>query len=250
MKKILFAVMLVAVLSMIASAADVKTQLSDGKYKGVENHQGPGWGSPGPNAAKLIFYGGNFNSSSEYANGYANGNTLLVPSTTTYGAVTAPKGKKVVATGVLFNDLATQTGTIFDPATGTYDVRTGVSEGVGGKSVASGSGSQTSAPTGRSGFGFDEYSTSVSFTKALTPTGGTTYFVNESPQCTDSSNEICSELQYFASNTDQTGGINATYQPEYEDFFNSSYFGYTWASTCDLVGGQSGYCQYQSFGIY
>ena len=127
----------------------------------------------------------------------------------------------------------------------------GVKEGSGGTDVASGSGTQTTSTTGRDPFGYVEYSTSVNFTKKLTPKAGTTYFVNESPQCTDSSNSVCSELQFFADNTtEQTNGINAKLQPSYDAFFNSAYFGYTWANICDLVGGQSGYCEWQSWGIY
>lgn len=252
MKKILFVVMLVVVFSLAAMAQHAQAPITVLNQHGNPSFHGEqGWGNQNPNAAKLIFYGGDSNPSDPNVEGFANGNTLLVPTTTDYGAVTAPTGSKVVATGVLFNQVATQTGTIFDPATATYDIRTGVSEGVGGTSVASGSGKQTATVTGRQPFGFIEYSTSVAFTKPLTPKGGTTYWVNESPQCTDTSNAICSELQYFFDNTtEQTNGINAKLQPGYEGFFNSAYFGYTWANNCDLVGGQSALCEWQSFGIY
>jgi hypothetical protein len=80
---------------------------------------------------------------------------------------------------------------------------------------------------------------------------GVTYFVNESPQCTDASNSICSEVEYFADNTtEQTNGINANLQPSYDGYFNSAYFGLTWSNLCNLVGGQSALCQWQSWGIY
>jgi hypothetical protein len=161
-KKILFAVMLVAVLSMVGMAADVRTHLNP---KGDASFHGtPGWGNPPADAAKLIFYGGDTNVNSPNQEGYTNGNTLRVPDTTVYAAVTIPPSGHVVATGVLFQTLATQSGNIFDPATGTYDIRTGITEGSGGTDVTSGSGPQTATPTGRMIGANVEYSTSVMFT--------------------------------------------------------------------------------------
>lgn len=265
MKKILFAVMLVAVFAMVAMAQTPNAPVSHTSRGPAQAFHGtPGWGNPPAAAAKLIFYGGDSNPSDPNVNGFANGNTILVPDTTTYGAVTAPKSGKVVATGVLFahvmrcyqNSTYVCTGEQFDPATGTYDIRTGVAEGSGGTDLVSGSGPQTATATGRSlpfgnGASLPEYDTSVAFTKPVTPKDGTTYFINESPQCTDSSNENCTEGQYFFDNTtEETNGINANLQPSYDSFFNSAFFGYTWANTCDLVGGQSPYCEWQSWGVY
>jgi hypothetical protein len=251
-KKILFAVMLVAVFSLMATAADVKTHV--GGKGDASFHGTPSWGNPPAKAASLIFYGGDTNVSSPNEDGFANGNTLLVPSTTTYGAVAAPKSGKVVATGILFNQIPTLSGgTLFDPATATYDIRTGVKEGSGGTDVTSGSGSQTATVTGREPFGFYiEYATSVSFTKPLTPKDGTTYFVNMSSQCTNSSNGNCASLQYFVDNTtEETNGINANLQPASSMFFNSAYFGFTWANWCDAsLGLNAQQCEWLSFGIY
>ena len=207
--------------------------------------------SPPSTAEPLLFYGGDTNTDDPNDDGFANGNTLLVPNTAVYGAITVPSGGKVVATGILFNQIATQSGDIFDPATATFDIRSGVSEGNGGKDILNGSGPQSVVPTGRQPFGYTEYATSVSFTKQLTPASGTTYFVNLSSQCTDSGNSVCNGLQYFADNTtQQTNGIDPNLQPSYSSFFNSAYFGYDWANVCDLVGGQSPLCEWQSFGIY
>lgn len=255
MKKILFAVMSVAIFCAVVMAQDVNAPVTRLGGKGDPGfHGNPGRDNPPASASNLIFYGGDTNASDPNEDAYANGNTLLVPDSTTYGAVTAPKGNKVVTTGILFNQIATiNAGNIFDPATATYDIRTGVSEGNGGTDLISGSGPQTAEPTGRLPFGgaYVEYATSVAFTKNVTPTGGTTYFVNMSSQCTDASNSNCGSLQYFFDNTtQQTNGINAQDQPSYLAFFNSAYFGYTWANTCDLAGGQSALCEWQSFGIY
>lgn len=261
MKKILLAVMLVAAFGMFAMAENAKgPAIHAANGKGDASFHGQsGWGNMPASAAKLLFYGGDGNPSDPNQDGFANGNTSLVADTTTYGAVTSPKSK-VVATGVLFNqvptcDEFTCTGTVFDPATGTYDIRTGVSEGVGGTSVASGSGPQTATATGRT-YGYfggseAEYSTSVLFTKPLTPAEGVTYWLNESPQCTDASNSNCATEQFFANNSPEgTNSINGKYQPSYQIFFNSAFFGYTWENWCTLLGtGNATICQDLSFGV-
>ncbi len=164
--------------------------------------------------------------------------------------MTAPSGK-VTTSAIFFNDLVTGSGpTYFDPATGTYDVRTGITEGNGGSEFASGSGAQSSAATGRIAFGYPEYTTTVKFAKAITATPGTTYWANESPQCTNGNNASCTE-QYFASNTTQeTNGVNASHQPAGQMYFESAYFGFTWANWCDSsLGLNSDQCARLSFGL-
>jgi hypothetical protein len=86
----------------------------------------------------------------------------------------------------------------------------------------------------------------------MTAPNGETVWVNESPQCTDSGNSICSDLQYFASNTTQkTGSINGEAQPTRQMFFNSAFFGFTWTNWCDPSLGQNPQqCADLSFGIY
>lgn len=263
MKKLLFAGMLIAVFSMMATAADVKTHLGDGNGD-PSFHGTPGWGNPPAVAAKLIFYGGDSNPSDPNVDAFTNGNTILIPSSYIYAAVTAPGGSKVVATGVLFthvmrcyqNSTFVCTGEQFDPPTATYDIRTGVSEGNGGTDLDSGSGPQSATTTGRclpfgNGACLPEYYTSVAFTKPLTPKDGTTYWLNESPQCTDSSNENCTEGQYFADNTtEQTNGINPNLQPEFQIFSTSSSFGNSWSNVCDGFGGPAPACEWLSFGVY
>ena len=202
------------------------------------------------NTANLVFYGGDTNPSDPNVQGFANGNTLLAPNTTTYGAVKA--SSRVVASGILFNQIPTITGNVFDPATANYDIRIGVRSGNGGKDLASGSGPQSVIPTGRSPLGFTEFGTSVAFTKPLAAAAGTTYFINLSSQCTDANNSNCSSLQYFADNTtQQTNGINQNLQPPNDMFFNSAFFGFTWTNWCDpSLGQNSQQCEWLSFGIY
>jgi hypothetical protein len=262
MKRTLFAATLVAVFSLVAAAQNSPAPVPVASRGGNSSfHGSPGWGNPPANAASLIFYGGDVNPSDPNVDGFANANTLLMPNTVTYGAVTVPENSKAVATGVFFNLVPVCSdgpcsGTFFDPATATYDIRTGVSEGMGGASVASGSGPQAAKKTGRilpyfSG-SLPEYSTSVAFTAPFLPVPGTTYWVNEYPQCTDSSNSNCSVEQDFVDNTTQrTNGINPGAQPMGMMFLNSAILGYNWINWCEpSVGLNMQQCAYLSFGIY
>jgi|HubBroStandDraft_4_1064222.scaffolds.fasta_scaffold99836_2 hypothetical protein len=262
MKRTFCLVTLVGVLTIIATAQNPRSpSIVTSRSGDASFHGSPGWGNPPANAAKLIFYGGDVNPSDPNVDGFVNGNTLLVPDTATYGAVTVPANSKVVATGIFFNQVpacsdAPCTVTPFDPATATYDIRTGVAEGMGGASVASGSGPQAATKTGRIlpyfGASMPEYSTSIAFTEPFLPTPGTTYWVNESSQCTDSGNKNCSTAEIFADNTtQQTNGINPGLQPVGMMFLNSAILGYSWINLCEpSVGLNAQQCAYLSFGIY
>lgn len=255
MKKILFVVMLVAVFSFAAMAQDAKVPSLVANHNGAAGVHGNGsvtWGLPSTPKA-ILFYGGDTNTSDPNEQGFANGNTLLVPTTTTYGSVTAPKSGKISTSAVFFNQSPTiSSGTVFDPATGTYDVRTGISSGNGGTDQTHGSGPQTAVLTGRIPFGaFMEYTTTVSFARPLTAHDGTTYEINESPQCTNSANGNCGSMQYFFSNTtQQTNGVNANAQPSGALWFNSAFFGFTWVNWCDpSLGQNSSQCAWGSWGL-
>jgi len=60
-----------------------------------------------------------------------------------------------------------------------------------------------------------------------------TYWVNITPQCTDSGNSSCSVSQYYF---DNTFGLNryGPLEPADEGFFNSGYFGYDYANDCTV----------------
>lgn len=254
MRKTLAAVLLTTLAAMTATAQNSKApSLMLSRGGDASFHGNPSWGTLPVGSANLIFYGGDINSGDPNVEAFANGNTLDIPNTTTYGAAIPPATSHVVVTGILFNQLATQSGDIFDPATATYDVRTDIASGNGGTSVASGSGKQYASPTGRSAFNYTEYATSVALTTPFVPIPGTTYWVNESPQCTDSGNSICSALQYYASNTtQQSNSINGFAQPKGQMYFNSAVFGFSWINWCDpsLANLNSQQCAYLSFGLY
>ncbi len=254
MKAVLSAIALIVILSLTTVAQNAPTpSLVASHYAGAAAAKGDtfSWG-PAPSGANILFYGGDVNPSDPNVQGFVNGNTLLVPNTTTYGAVQVPAAGHFVVTGVFFNQAVNGTGgNIFDPSIGTYDFRIGVSSGNGGTSIASGSGPQSASATGRMPFGLVEYKTSVALASPMTATNGETVWVNESPQCTDNSDAAC-QGQYFIDNTTQkTGSVNGEAQPTGQMFLTSAYFGYTWYDWCGPTLGQNAQqCADMSFGIY
>jgi len=246
-KKNLFAVMLVAVFSLSAMAAEGSHLTASKAGNAAASHTtAPVWGLPSV-PSTILFYGGDINVNDPNAQGFANENTLLVAQSQTYAAVKAPS--KVVAGGTFGNNSGF--GAYFDPAQGTYDIRIKVSEGNGGTSVASGTATQTATATGRDPFGLIEYTTAVSFTKPLTASAGVTYWINETPQCTNSGDSNCSGAEFFLSNTTQeTNGVNASAQVASQLYLNSAYFGFNWANWCDSSLGQdAAQCARASVGV-
>jgi hypothetical protein len=234
---ILFAGGLLAMFSLASLAQDSRAASS------------PTWGIPSV-PGTIVFYGGDINVNDPNAQGFNNGNTLLAPQSAVYAPVTAPKSGKIVVSSVFVNQSPSITsGKVFDPPTATYDVRTGLSEGNCGTSLASGSGSQTAVLTGRSPFGFPEYTTTVSFAHSLTAKNGTTYWFNESPQCTNSANGNCSSEQfYFSNTTQQTNGVNANAQPKGQMYSAGASLGTDCHNVCD--GSQnSQQCAWGSWGL-
>jgi hypothetical protein len=193
-----------------------------------------------------LFYGGDTNPSSPDVNGFANENTLLVPDTTVWGAFTVPSGQTWTVDGAFINTISDGYDGL-DPTTSSWTIASGVSSGVGGTPVAFGTSSAAGTsyvPTGRVPFGFTEYTLKVKITPAAVLTAGT-YWLNITPQCTDTSNSSCDIAQYFF---DNTFGLNryGPLEPADEGFFNSSYFGFDYANDCTV---SSTGCQALSFGL-
>jgi hypothetical protein len=193
-----------------------------------------------------LFYGGDTNPSSPDANGFANENTLLVPETQVWAAFTVPSGQTWTVDGLFINTIADGYDGI-DPAIATYAIASGVSSGVSGITVASGTGTTTDTsfvPTGRVSFGFTEYTLKVKVVPPAVLTSGT-YWANVTPQCTNTSDGSCDIAQYFF---DNTFGLNryGPLEPADVAYFNSSYFGFDYANDCTV---SSTGCQALSFGV-
>src|SRR5579871_2839610 len=117
--------MLVAVFSLSAMAAEGSHLTASKAGNAAASHTtAPVWGLPSV-PSTILFYGGDINVNDPNAQGFANENTLLVAQAQTYGAVNSPTTNNVVVTGAFGNNAGF--GDFFDPAQGTYDVRTGVS---------------------------------------------------------------------------------------------------------------------------
>jgi hypothetical protein len=177
-----------------------------------------------------LFYGGDLDLSSANAAGLPDGNTLLPSlSGSTYGAVKIPAGVTALVKGALFN---VQALAAFDPRTASYDIRTGVSEGDGGTSIASGTAHIEVAQTGRVFVGAYEYSVVVRFPSIRLVSGE--YWINVTPNCTKDLDGSCSVFGLFVSNTtSKTNNLRGSWQPAREMFLNSPVSGVTWENWCE-----------------
>jgi hypothetical protein len=250
-KTTLFAFAFVVALSLSAVAANSKKPAPALHRAGDSVPDKPARPSynPPPLCSPCLFYGGDINISSFNAAGMSDENTLLISNGggATYGAVDIPSGTTANVFGIVFN---IQADAAFDPLTATYDIRSGVSEGNGGTSIASGSGPAVVQATGRNFLGLNEYTVAVSWTTPVTLTTGT-YWFNVQPQCLNTLDGSCSAFRQFVSNTTSgANSIHASWQPRQQMFLNSAFFGFTWANWCDSSLGFNQYqCAAMSFGL-
>ena len=105
------------------------------------------------------FYGGQFDPTDQNANGLANESTATFGGDP-YGAAVYQNfyaESNITVSGLFTNNLSN-----FTPASGYWEIRSGVSEDNGGRLVASGTGAVTNTPTGRFFKGDYEYTNIVS----------------------------------------------------------------------------------------
>ena len=251
MNKKLFAAALAITLSLSAAAEQARkpalSQHNAGnpaavlkEFKDAPNATPPSLCNP------CAFYGGDLNPTDPNAAGLSDEDTFYIPGSSTYAALNVPTGDTVTVKGLLFN---IQASAAFDPLTATYDIRTGVSEGNGGTSVASGSTGIKVVATGRSFNAVYEYTISVKVPK-LTLTPGE-YWFNITPTCTDTLDGSCYIQRQYASNTTQgTNSVRGAWQPGNSEYLNSSFFGFTWANWCDSsLGLNQVQCGALSYGV-
>ena len=164
-------------------------------------------------ADTLYFYGGDFDPSNPNANGLANENDAII-SGTPYGAATY-QNFTVSGGGITVTKMFTNNFSQLNPSTGYWELRSGVSEGNGGTLIASGTNAMTQTPTGRSDFGYTEYTDLVSGLSVNLANG--TYWFAVVPQ------DLGTGGRSFNSNT---LGLNAVgTQASDLQFWNSAYFG-------------------------
>ncbi len=168
-------------------------------------------------ADTILWYNGDFDG----RNGLANEINTLVPDSRVYDDFIVPSGGWTIGT-VWSNDLSS-----IRASSAYWEIRSGVSAGNGGTLVASGTSSATQTLTGRSAFGFSEYTIEVSGLNIPLATG--TYWLTVAP--------IDSGLgRSFVSTT---SGLNAVGNPPGNDglsFFDSTFFGTNFELASDEPG--------------
>jgi len=159
-----------------------------------------------------LFYGGDFDPNDPNSNGLPNENDAIVGGYP-YGAATYQNfivgGQGWNVTGLFTNNLSTLT-----PPSGYWEIREGVSESNGGTLIASGTGSGgnfSQTPTGRSGFGYTEYTDLVTGLNVTLPAG--MYWEAVVP--------VCKTCEARSFNTNSLEGLNAVgTQVSDDQFYN------------------------------
>ena len=157
------------------------------------------------------FYGGDLDLNDPNQNGLANENDAIVGGSP-YGAATYQNfnWSGGTVTGLASNNLSG-----LNPATAYWEIRSGVSEGNGGTLIASGTGATSNQATGRSDFGFTEY---TNFVGGLSVSlGSGTYWMAVVPQDPSNANRS------YNSNTDGLNSVGS--QNINNQYFNSAFFG-------------------------
>jgi len=177
-------------------------------------------------ADQLYFYGGDL--SGNNPNAISNENDAIV-SGDPYGSAVYQNFyalSNITVSGLFTNNLSSIT-----PTSGYWEIRSGVSAGNGGTLIASGTGSMTNTPTGRSGFGYNEYTNLVSGLNVSLAPGQ--YWFAAVPEC--------STCQGRALNDDTTGLNSVGKSDPNLEYVNSPFFGQNFeALGSDFPTGSSG----------
>jgi len=170
----------------------------------------------------VLWYNGDLNN----VNGLANEQNTAVADAHVYDNFIVPAGPGWDIGAVFSDDLSS---TVISGA--TWEIRTGVSSGVPGTLVASGTTpTPTVTPTGRMAFGFTEFQVEVPVSPTVHLAPGT-YWLNVTVVGNGTGRAFDS----------QTSGANAVGMPPGNDmnaFFNSTTFAANFLSTCDPSIGQ------------
>jgi hypothetical protein len=195
-----------------------------------------------------LFYGGDLNPSDPNAFGFYDESTVNVTAQT-FGAIRVPKGRVLLIEGILFQ-IQFDGFDKLDPQEGDWEIRTDIYNN-GGTLVASGGGQVAVQPTGRSFWG-PENTVAVKVDPPVQISGGnsyggTVYWFNLTPLCTNSRDSACKAAAYFASNSTQlTNSFRSFAQPGGEIVTESVHYGYDWQQCPGAVGNQ---CLALSFGL-
>jgi len=237
-KKILFAVTMIAAFSVLAMGQALTARAA---ARGPESRNGSQIRLITPPACTVskqhpcVYYGGDLNANDPQQNSLSNENTLFIPNSFTYTEVNVPIAASISAS--FSNNLSEQA--VFDPRTATWFYRTGVSEGNGGTLICSGDNPATTTVVGNL-LDFTEWQV-LTTTPCKLPAGNVWFAVT--PNCTNPNDTDCSNGtdRFFEEDTDGTlNGINTrftvTSNTGMGPTFDSSFFGYSFASWCNDLG--------------
>jgi hypothetical protein len=168
-----------------------------------------------------LFYSGDFDGK----NGLANEKDIIVST----GAevllpLDVPASGQWTVTGLFTNDLSNVT--LLDPPKAYWSIRKDVKEGYCGTVVTSGNSAASFKPTGRGGFGDEEYTALTRIKPVVLPPGR--YWLTTVPECTNTHDSNCDQARYFISST--SGKHSYGPKEPCDVFFNSEFLG-----TCQRV---------------
>ena len=236
MKKMLFAVILMAAFSVLAmgQALTLRPAVRETADQSGAIRLTPPHACTVSRKHPCVYYGGDLNIYDPEFDGLSNENTLFIPDSYTYAEVNVPVASSISAS--FSNNLTIYE--IFDPKTATWFYRTGVSEGNGGTLICSG---DTPAMFTRINDGNIDYPAYevLTTTPCRLPAGNVWFALT--PNCTNPNDVYCTSEKsprYFELDTNGPNAINGkftvTSNTGLGPVFDSAFFGYTFANWCNL----------------
>jgi len=255
-KKLICLAASAALLTAVAFAQDAKTTPMTAQGNVIKPGSAPILKNPVsqihtpklPNVCHpCLFYGGDINPDDPNANGLSSEKDIIVSQSEVLSSFVVPAGKTWTISGVFSNTLSTVD--VIDPAQADWSIRSGVSTGNGGTTLASGTNAAEYKPTGRNAFGLNEYTVYVNLSSTPVTLGAGTYFMEVVPYCTNANDSNCPNARYYESDTTQ-GTNRVGRQPKDDAFFNSSFFGTDYEETGGIFGACGGIgCDWFSTGL-
>jgi len=172
--------------------------------------------SPPKYCNPCLFYGGDFDGGNGLSNEkdvtISSGAEVLVP-------FDVPDSQQWTVSGLFTNDLSNVN--LLDPPRTYWSIRKDVKAGDCGTLVASGNSGARFSPTGRGGFGYEEYTALTRINPLVLSPGR--YWLTTVPECTNSSDSNCQQARYVISSTSG----KSSYGPKEpcDSFFNSKTLG-------------------------
>jgi len=243
-KKVIFAVVLVAGFATAAMAQHHRQPATVGEHSGLSQVRTVGVHPPAltvrcAHVTGYYYYSGNFDSNSSNANALANeADTIVSTGSQVYqpfSVVAKGTKKHLKVTGLCINSIDPSGAGVDNPT--PYEVRAKATVNSGGTLVCKGTAVSSDYATGQTQF--EEYTHAVKINKcklAGSPKTGTQYHMNVEPQCFR--NQVCPTQRYFEATDDSN--LNHIGPPTNRGaaLWNSTNFGENWVNPNTVFGGQ------------